>query len=191
MAAADLARLAPGPGCTALLHPAEPNFVGSGLPHVGPWGYVQDVPMLWYGPGYIPAQRRREATGHARRHRPHRRRSSCTSTFHPIDGSPMSEALMPGPAPTPPSSWSRWSGTPAAANVLNARPNYVALPEVADPPGHVVRRTPRVGSSPTCTAQDHATIGTGDFPDHHGIVGHHLRDRRHAHLARGRTGRRS
>ena len=32
-----------------------------------------------------------------------------------------------------------------------------------------------VGSSPTSTAQDHATIGTGAFPDHHGIVGHHFR----------------
>ncbi len=31
--------------------PREPDFVGSGLPHVGPWDYVQDVPMLWYGPG--------------------------------------------------------------------------------------------------------------------------------------------
>jgi hypothetical protein len=31
-----------------------------------------------------------------------------------------------------------------------------------------------VGSSPTSTAQIHATIGTGAFPNHHGLVGHHL-----------------
>ena len=31
-----------------------------------------------------------------------------------------------------------------------------------------------VGSSPTSTAQDHATIGTGAFPNHHGIVAHHF-----------------
>ena len=31
-----------------------------------------------------------------------------------------------------------------------------------------------VGSSPTSTAQDHATIGTGAFPNHNGIIGHHL-----------------
>ena len=37
--------------------PQEPNFVGSGLPHVGPWDYVQDVPMLWYGPPFVPAGR--------------------------------------------------------------------------------------------------------------------------------------
>jgi len=35
------------------LVPKQPNFVGSGLPHVGPWPYDQDVPLLWYGPGYI------------------------------------------------------------------------------------------------------------------------------------------
>ncbi|MGH2591389.1 MAG: hypothetical protein ACRDGW_11415 [Actinomycetota bacterium] len=33
--------------------PLEPNFVGSGLPHVGPWPYAQDIPMFWYGPGHI------------------------------------------------------------------------------------------------------------------------------------------
>jgi hypothetical protein len=32
-----------------------------------------------------------------------------------------------------------------------------------------------VGSSPTSTAQTHATIGTGTFPDDHGIVAHRLR----------------
>jgi hypothetical protein len=36
--------------------PVQPNFVGSGLPHVGPWDYVQEVPMLWYGPGFVPAR---------------------------------------------------------------------------------------------------------------------------------------
>ena len=33
--------------------PIEPDFVGSGLPHVGPWPYAQDIPMFWYGPGHI------------------------------------------------------------------------------------------------------------------------------------------
>ena len=22
---------------------------------MGPWDYVEDVPMLWYGPGFVPA----------------------------------------------------------------------------------------------------------------------------------------
>jgi hypothetical protein len=36
--------------------PFEPNFVGAGLPHVGPWAYAQDIPMFWYGPGHVAAQ---------------------------------------------------------------------------------------------------------------------------------------
>ncbi len=35
--------------------PQEPNFVGTNFPHSGPWNYLQDVPLFWYGPGIIPA----------------------------------------------------------------------------------------------------------------------------------------
>ena len=35
--------------------PQEPNFVGTNFPHSGPWDYLQDVPLFWYGPGIIPA----------------------------------------------------------------------------------------------------------------------------------------
>ena len=33
--------------------PEQPNFVGGGLPHAGPWEYLQRVPLFFYGPGYI------------------------------------------------------------------------------------------------------------------------------------------
>jgi hypothetical protein len=46
----------PDRGAQISFIPKEPNFVGSGLPHVGPWDYIQTVPMLWYGPGYIKPQ---------------------------------------------------------------------------------------------------------------------------------------
>ena len=35
--------------------PQEPNFVGTNFPHSGPWNYLQDVPLFWYGPGIIPS----------------------------------------------------------------------------------------------------------------------------------------
>ncbi len=51
-----MARLASRSRCATLATSRKsPNFVGSGLPHVGPWDYVEDVPMLWYGPGFMPA----------------------------------------------------------------------------------------------------------------------------------------
>ena len=40
-------------GAEIQLLPVEPNFVGSGLPHVGPWDYAQEIPMFWFGPGHI------------------------------------------------------------------------------------------------------------------------------------------
>ena len=46
----------PDRGAQLTFVPKEPNFVGSGLPHVGPWDYIQTVPMLWYGPGFVRAQ---------------------------------------------------------------------------------------------------------------------------------------
>ena len=39
-----------------LVVPQQPNFLGSNFPHSGPWDYLQDVPMLWYGPGYLKPQ---------------------------------------------------------------------------------------------------------------------------------------
>ncbi|HEX6329757.1 MAG TPA: hypothetical protein VF129_00500, partial [Actinomycetota bacterium] len=40
-------------GADLQILPIEPNFVGAGLPHVGPWDYAQDIPMFWYGPGHV------------------------------------------------------------------------------------------------------------------------------------------
>ena len=34
---------------------AEPDYVGGGLSHAGPWDYMQGVPLLFYGPGRVPA----------------------------------------------------------------------------------------------------------------------------------------
>jgi hypothetical protein len=35
--------------------PKFPNFVGSYYSHSGTWPYLQEVPLLFYGPGQIPA----------------------------------------------------------------------------------------------------------------------------------------
>ena len=73
--------------------PLEPNFVGSGLPHVGPWDYVEDVPMLWYGPGFVPAgvsvKRPVTLAGIA----PTVAKLLHFDGFKAIDGQPMNEAV--------------------------------------------------------------------------------------------------
>jgi hypothetical protein len=154
--------------------PTEPNFVGSGLPHVGPWPYVQDVPMFWYGPGYIRArgsvQRPVTLAGIA----PTEARL-LHYDFHPIDGTPMTEALVPGIATKqPPKLLVTLVWDAGGRDVLNTWPNEWPYLKSLIPQGTWYEHA-TVGSSPTSTAQDHATIGTGDFPDHHLLVAHRLR----------------
>jgi hypothetical protein len=72
--------------------PIEPNFVGSGLPHVGPWPYAQDIPMFWYGPGHIApvgvVDRPVTLAGIAPT-----QAELLGFPFRAIDGSPMMEAI--------------------------------------------------------------------------------------------------
>jgi hypothetical protein len=153
----------------------EPHFVGhSGLPHSGPWDYVGQVPLLWYGPGYVPA------TG------PIDRRVTLADLaptqaelmgfdFDAPDGRPLLEALVPpGDRPEPPALLVVlvWDG--AGNNVLeehpDAWPNLRALMDEG-----VWYTRAEVGSSPPSTAQIHATIGTGAFSATHGLISHHFR----------------
>lgn len=156
--------------------PREPDFVGGGLPHVGPWDYIQDVPMLWYGPGYIkaqgPVQRPVTLAGIAPT-----QASLLNFGFTPVDEGPMREAIIPPsdrPSPNPPKLVVTLVWDAGGIDTLQAHPNsWPYLKSLMSKGTDFVHAT--VGSSPTSTAQDHATIGTGAFPDKNGIVGHHLR----------------
>jgi hypothetical protein len=164
----------PDRGAQLSFIPIEPNFVGAGLPHVGPWPYVQDVPMLWYGPGFVPAQgevaRPVTSAGIA----PTVAQLLRFDGFTAPDGQPMTEAIAPGDAgKQPPRLIVTMVWDAGGMNVLDthadAHPYYDSLiPKGTD------FTDATVGSSPTSTAQIHATIGTGAFPNHHGLVGHHL-----------------
>jgi type I phosphodiesterase/nucleotide pyrophosphatase len=154
--------------------PIEPNFVGAGLPHVGPWEYVQDVPMLWYGPGFIRGRgevaRPVTVAGIA----PTVAELLDFADFVAPDGRPMGEALLPASdRPSPPRLIVTLVWDAGGMNVLQAHPSAHPFLDSLIPGGTWFSDT-SVGSSPTSTAQIHATIGTGAFPNHHGLVGHHL-----------------
>jgi hypothetical protein len=151
--------------------PQEPNFVGSGFPHVGPWDYVEDVPMLWYGPGFVPAGKTVKRPVTLAGIAPTAAKILHFDGFHPIDGQPMNEAVLP--AANPPKLLVTLVWDAGGMNVLNAWPDAHPYLDSLIPKGTWFSDA-SVGSSPTSTAQDHATIGTGDFPDHNGITGHHL-----------------
>jgi hypothetical protein len=152
--------------------PHEYDFVGSGLPHVGPWPYVQDVPMLWYGPGHVAARgtvsRPVTVAGIAAT----QARILDFDGFHAPDGVPMTEAIASGQRPLRLVVTMVWDA--AGMDVLNAWKEDWPFLRSLIPKGTWYEHA-TVGSSPTSTAQIHATIGTGSFPDHHGVIGHRLR----------------
>jgi hypothetical protein len=168
--------------------PRTPNFYAgfasggfTGTTHSGVWDYLQEVPLVLYGPGFIKSQ------GEIGLNRPvtvgdlaptqaellHKALGPETS------GTPLTEALVPG------SRRSRrpklvvtvvWDG--GGWNVLRRWPNsWPFLRKLMDRGTSVVGAT--VGSSPSVTAAVHATIGTGTVPNHHGIVDSQMRVKGH------------
>jgi hypothetical protein len=154
--------------------PQVPHFVGAGLPHVGPWKFTEDVPMLWYGPGHIKAVGRVQRPVTLADIAP-TEAALLGSSFEAPDGRPMREALIP---PDQRDEAPRlvvilvWDG--AGRNVLAEWP--ASWPDLQSliPQGAWYENA-TVGSSPTSSAQDHATIGTGAFPRNHKMVGHSMR----------------
>ncbi|GIU99390.1 MAG: hypothetical protein KatS3mg014_1006 [Actinomycetota bacterium] len=151
--------------------PIEPNYVGSGLPHVGPWDYVQRIPMFWYGPGHIApvgeVDRPVTLAGIAPT-----QAELLGFPFRAPDGVPMVEAIAGNPAPPRLIVTMVWDA--AGMDVLERWPNDWPYLRSLIPEGAWYTNA-TVGTTPTSTAQTHATIGTGAFPNHHGIVGHHMR----------------
>lgn len=154
--------------------PAFPNFIGSGYPHVGPWPYDQNVPVLWYGPGYIrpvgsiprPVTLVDVAPTQA---------DLLNFDFPAPDGRPMTEALVPrADRPAPPQLIVTLVWDSAGRNVLATWPKEWPYLRSLIPQGAWYDRA-SVGSSPSSTAQDHVNIGTGAYPRASGIIAHHMR----------------
>ena len=163
----------PDRGAQLSFVPKEPNFVGSGLPHVGPWDYIQTVPMFWYGPGFVRAQgevgRPVTVAGIA----PTSAQLMKFDGFRAPDGQPMTEALLPEAEREIPKLFVTMVWDAGGINVLEEHPGAWPFTKSLIPKGTWYTDA-TVGSSPTSTAQIHATIGTGAYPRHHGIVGHNM-----------------
>jgi Type I phosphodiesterase / nucleotide pyrophosphatase len=162
----------PDRGAEIQILPKEYDFVGSGLPHVGPWPYVNDVPMFWYGPGHIAARGAVDRPVTAAGVAPTQAALLHFDGFHAPDGIPMDEAIEPGQQPPKLLVTVVWDA--GGRDVLSAWPDSWPYLRSLIPKGTWYEHA-TVGSSPTSTAQIHATIGTGAFPDHHGIIAHRLR----------------
>ena len=142
--------------------PQEPNFVGSNFPHSGPWDYLQDVPLLWYGPGIVPA------LGEVRRHTLADIAPSQAALlgfdFPDVDGRRLPEIETPA---TPPRLIVTLVWDAGGRSVLDEFPDDWPGFHRLIPHG-IWYANADVGSSPSITPATHATIGTGEFPMHTG-----------------------
>ena len=161
----------PGRSPDVTMTPKEPSLFATttGTTHSGPWDYVQDIPMVLYGPGFIKArgdlELDREVTT-----------ADVAPTIAELLGTPWPEDRA-GTAITEALEEDRdkpklvlvivWDG--GGWNVLDRWPD--AWPFLASrmEKGTSVQDA-AVGSSPSVTPAVHANIGTGTFPDQHGLV---------------------
>jgi hypothetical protein len=139
--------------------PDEPNFVGTNFPHSGPWDYLQDVPLFWYGPGIVPAVGRVDRPVTVADVAP-TQAELLGFDFEALDGSALPE--IPGRALPPPLIVTLvWDA--GGDSVLDSFPNdWPVLASLIDDGVWYEHAT--VGSSPSITPATHATLGTGAFP---------------------------
>ncbi|MPZ92211.1 MAG: hypothetical protein GEU68_11350 [Actinobacteria bacterium] len=150
--------------------PLEPNSSGTFrvTSHSGPWNYLQNVPLVFYGPGFI-----RASDG------PVRGPAETADVFPTVgelvdvdlpsrDGRALTRVLERA-RPGPPKLILTivWDGV--GRNVLerwpDAWPNLARLEREGTSLLDAV-----VGSSPSITPATHSTLGTGAYPRSHGVT---------------------
>ena len=161
----------PGRSPDVTMTPKEPNLFATttGTTHSGPWPYVQDIPMVLYGPGSFAAngdvELDREVTI-----------SDVAPTLAELLGSPfpedrsgqaITEELAPYGVKPKLVVVIVWDG--GGWNVLNRWPNAWPFLKSLMQKGTSVTNAV-VGSSPSVTPAVHASLGTGAFPKQHGLV---------------------
>lgn len=161
-------------GGDLIVVPDEPSYLGRGFPHSGPWDYVQDVPLFWYGPGFIKA------------------RGAVPKPASSADIAPTEAALLNFPFETSDGDVLRSALEPRATR---KEPPKLIVTLVWDAGGRSVldnheKAWPyleslidegtwfdnaEVGSAQSDTPPIHATIGTGSFPEHSGVLDQKMR----------------
>ena len=161
----------PGRSPDVTMTPKEPNLFATevGTTHSGPWSYVQDIPIVLYGPGFFEDRGKvkldREVTI-----------SDIAPTVAELLGTPfpedragraITEALVPDRDKPKLVVVVVWDG--GGWNVLNRWPRAWPFLKSKMEQGTTVTNAV-VGSSPSVTPAVHASLGTGAFPKQHGLV---------------------
>ncbi|MGH2735535.1 MAG: alkaline phosphatase family protein, partial [Actinomycetota bacterium] len=160
----------PGRSEDVVMVPQYPNYSGvfDLVNHSGPWDYLTNVPLVFYGPRRVAAEGRLEDE------------ASITDVYATAgeltgvdlpkrDGRVLSDMLRPGVEGVPKLIVTLvWDGV--GRNVLEEWPN--AWPTLArlEREGTSFSNA-SVGSSPTITPAIHSSLGTGAWPRSHGVTG--------------------
>ena len=159
--------------------PRTPAYMasgGGGWSHSGPWPYLVDVPLVFYGPGLIDAQGDVDRPATTADIAP--TLMTMLHGFYRTEGRSLDEVArfsgrsIQGKAPRlvlvvvlDGGGW----------NVLDQWPDdWPNLARFMEEGISYTRAT--VGSSPSVTPAVHTTLGTGEFPWTHGITGVPMRD---------------
>jgi hypothetical protein len=144
--------------------PKEPNTFG--YAHEGPWDYLQEVPLLFYGHGHVgdlgPVGRSATMPDVAPTIAAHLR-----FDLDAPDGTALPEALPIGNEPPRLVLVVVIDG--AGWNLLMTWPDDWPVLEGLISQGVWFERF-TVGSTPSVTPPVHTTLGTGAYPRHHGLV---------------------
>lgn len=162
----------PGRSPEIVFVPRAPNFFGglTSTTHSGPWPYVQRIPLVFYGPGFVAARGEIDPRDETTLVdvAPTLARLVGMRWPHNRPGHALTQALLRD-AGRPPRLVLTvvWDG--GGWDVLDRWPH--AWPELARlmERGTSVRGV-TVGTSPSVTPASHATLGTGTWPRVHGIV---------------------
>lgn len=152
--------------------------------HASVWMYLERVPLVVYAPGRIEASNDATRVSLADI-------APTTARLMGFDGWPNDREGRPLPgiaAPaTPPKVVVTFVIDGGGWNVLQHWPDaWPTLKTLMS--GGANYRNAITGSFPAVTACAHATIGTGAYPDRHGITGHNIRDGKKVRKAYGDPG---
>ncbi len=161
------------------LHPRDPR-----TSHAAVWMYLEQIPMVAYGPGVIEPSDSAERVSLADL-------APTTAKMIGFDQWPKDRdgRVLPGLRTTgvKPKVVVTYVFDGGGWNVLRQWPNdWPNLKRLMREGANF--RNALVGSFPAVTACAHATIGTGTFPRAHGITGHNIRDGAGARKAYGTPG---
>jgi hypothetical protein len=150
------------------LLPREPNYIGADAKpvHTGPWDYLAEVPLVFYGPGQIPKRGSIDSDATLADLAPTYAAILRTDDFETSDGRVLEEVVDPSASPPRLIVTVVWDG--GGNNVLREHEGQWPFLEQLMSSGVSFTKA-EIGSTPSNTPPIHTTIGTGVFPREHGI----------------------